>query len=225
MRNEKFHKENHCNFVPTLEQANTYFENWLKFYRSQPCPHVPGKTIGQVFNEGRGTGVDINILDELMLASDARKVGRNGVKFLNAHYFAEELYGLKENVIIRYNLLDLSSVKVYTQKGEFICTAQTSMEVHPLAGYMGDATDMSNLKNALKQQKKLRNQTMRQAVVHTKQVGNLLAWQEPKLIADCGVRVSAHQRGKPCFSELPLIQEKTAAVPQLETRYEFKYDD
>ena len=116
-RNEKFHKKIHNTFIPTLEQAKHYVNCWLEFYRSQPCPNVPGKTIGEVFNEGKGSGFDVDLLDDLMMAEEVRKVGRNGVKFLNSHYYSHDLYGIKDKIVLKYSLFDLSYIKAYTQKG------------------------------------------------------------------------------------------------------------
>lgn len=120
MRNEKFHKSIHNQFIPTLEQAHQLINAWLEFYRTQPCPHVPGQSIGEVFEAGCGEGVDIDMLDDLMMASDSRKIGRNGVRFLGNNYFAQELYGITEKVEIRYSLFDLSYIKVYTEKGDYL---------------------------------------------------------------------------------------------------------
>ena len=109
MRNEKFHKENHNEFIPTIEQLNQMITYWMEFHYSQPCPNVKGKTIGEVLNEGKGDGVDIQKLDDLMLAQEVKTIHRNGIRFLKADYYNEALYGLRERIIIKYSLFDLSN--------------------------------------------------------------------------------------------------------------------
>jgi len=177
-RNEKFHKSIHNDFVPTIKEAVQYFEKWLEFYRAQPCPNCPDKAIGQVFNEGIGTGIKASELDDFMLAQEARKIGRNGVKFLNNHYYADELYGLKDKAIIKYSLFDLSSVRVYATTGEFICEAKTILSIHPMAHHMGTEKDVYHLKQALKQQKKCGQLTMKKAVGYQQKIESLVAWQD-----------------------------------------------
>jgi putative transposase len=124
---------------------------------------VKGKTIGEVFEAGRGDGVDIDLLDDLMMAEDLRKVGRNGVKFLGSNYWAEELYGLKEKVIIKYSLFDLSYIKVYGTDGRYIAKAETVLSVHPMASVLGDAKDMYSLNRAIKETRRLQNETKKKA--------------------------------------------------------------
>ena len=45
MRNEKFHKSLHNEFIPTIEETIKMIEMWLSFKNSQPCPNAPDKTI------------------------------------------------------------------------------------------------------------------------------------------------------------------------------------
>ena len=46
-------------------------------------------------------------------------------------------------MLIKYNLFDLTHIKVYTLKGEFLCTAERVTETHPMAKI---TTDMQNKK-------------------------------------------------------------------------------
>lgn len=141
---------------------------WLEFYYSQPCPNVKGKTIGEVFDLGRGSGVDINRLDDLMLATEIKTIHRNGIRFLKADYYNEALYGFIDKVLVKYSLFDLSKIKVFTLKGKFICEAERIMPINPLANYIGDVKDVEDLKQRLKQQKQLEKQTVRQYIKELK---------------------------------------------------------
>ncbi|MBF0556281.1 MAG: Mu transposase C-terminal domain-containing protein [Nitrospirae bacterium] len=134
LRNEKFHKAMHKGYVPTIDEAVQMIESWLKYHRAKPCPHVRGKTIGEVFNAGRGMGVNLADLDDLMMDSVIRQIGRQGIRFLNADYYNEELYGLTKQALIRYSLSDLSYGKVYRPDGTYLGIAQRYDLTHPMAG-------------------------------------------------------------------------------------------
>jgi len=164
-RNEKWHKKLRSGRngvstykIPTLVEAKELFETWLEFYRSRPCPYMPGKTIGEAFNEGRGPGVDKTSLDLLMMnwGDKPVRVHQNGVDALNGVYYDEALTGrLGEYVLVKYSLFDLSEVVVMDAKGRFICRAARREKVHPIAMHLGSPKDQEELKLQLKQQRRL----------------------------------------------------------------------
>lgn len=217
MRNEKFHKKIHSDFVPTIEETVLAFEKWLEFYRSQPCPHVENLTIGEVFNNGRGAGIDIDRLDDLMMAQEQRTIVRNGIKMFNTFYYSDELYGLKDTVIVKYSLLDISQVKVYSLSGEYICTAKTVMEVHPMAEYLGDNTDVYNFKQALKQNKLAITKTMKEAKNIVPRLQKRVDWQKPLQI---------EKKIMPKENEPPLVIDRYENLITIdrEADYEINFD-
>ena len=160
MRNEKLHKQLHNNFIPTLEETIKMIDMWLNFKNSQPCPNVPDKTIAGVLESRKQQNVDINLLDDLMLATEVKTIQRNGIRFLNCDYFDERLYGFKNKVLIKYNLFDLKSIKVFTTKGEYLCTAQRVTETHPMAKLLGSVTDFEDYKQKIVKQRKLHKKTI-----------------------------------------------------------------
>ena len=160
MRNEKLHKQLHNNFIPTLEETIKMIDMWLNFKNSQPCPNVPNKTIAEVLESRKRQNVDINLLDELMLATEVKTIQRNGIRFLNCDYFDERLYGFKSKVLIKYNLFDLTSIKVFTTKGEYLCTAERVTETHPMAKLLGDVKDFEDYKQKIVKQRQLRKKTI-----------------------------------------------------------------
>ena len=163
LRNEKFHKALHSEYCPTLKEAIQMIECWLAWHRSNPCPHVKDKTIGQVFDEGKGTGVDIEKLDDLMMDVKVGKIGRNGIRFLTADYYDDNLYGLAENVLVKYDLFDLSYIKVYSLRGEYLCKAAWVASIHPMAKHLGNAKDMASLKHEISRQRRLEKKTIQNA--------------------------------------------------------------
>lgn len=160
-RNEDFHKKVHNDFIPTIEQLSKMLDYYMEYYRSLECPNVKGKTIGEVFESGKGSGIDLEKLDDLMMSKEIKTINRNGIRFLNADYYNDCLYGLKERVQIKYSLLDLTKIKVYTLNNEFICYADRVMPIHPMATYLGDIKDKEELNQKLKQQKSLEKQTVK----------------------------------------------------------------
>ena len=160
MRNEKLHKQIHNDFIPTLDETIKMIDMWLNFKNSQPCPNAPDKTIAEVLERRKRQNVDINLLDDLMLVTEVKTIQRNGIRFLNCDYFDERLYGFKSKVLIKYNLFDLTSIKVYTTKGEYLCTAQRVTETHPMAKLLGSVTDFEDYKQKIVKQRKLHKKTI-----------------------------------------------------------------
>ena len=177
-RNEKFHKSIHSEHIPTIDEITKSLEQWFIFYRSQPCPNVEGKTIGEVFDEGKGSGIDINTLDELMMAQEIRQVGRNEVRMCANMYDSDELYGMKDKVVVKYSLLDIFNGKIYGKSGEFICDAHALKEIHPMAELMGDSNDKYAYKEALKAQKRKVKKTMDEARKLVPRLEKALDWQK-----------------------------------------------
>ena len=160
MRNEKLHKSWHNEYIPTIEETIKMIDMWLSFKNSQPCPNAPDKTIVEVISERKRQNIDINTLDDLMLATEVKTIQRNGIRFLNCDYFDERLYGLKSKVLIKYNLFDLTSIKVYTPKGEYLCTAERVTETHPMAKLLGDVKDYEDYKQKIVRQRQLKKKTV-----------------------------------------------------------------
>ena len=160
MRNEKLHKNWHCDYVPTIDETIKMIDMWLSFKNSQPCPNAPDKTIAEVLSERKRQNIDIKTLDDLMLATEVKTIQRNGIRFLNCDYFDERLYGFKSKVLIKYNLFDLTKIKVFTPKGEYLCTAERVTETHPMAKLLGDVKDYEDYKQKIQKQKKLRRKTI-----------------------------------------------------------------
>ena len=160
MRNEKFHKSLHNEFIPTIEETIKMIDMWLNFKNSQPCPNVPNKTIAEVLENRERQNIDINTLDDLMLLAEVKTIQRNGIRFLNCDYFDERLYGFKSKVLIKYNLFDLTNIKVYTLKGEYLCTAERITETHPMAKILGDVKDFEDYKQKIVKQSQLKKKTI-----------------------------------------------------------------
>ena len=159
-RNEIFHKNLHQDYIPTIEETIKMIDMWLKFKNSQPCTNAPNMTIAEVLENRKKQNIDTSLLDDLMLATEVKTIQRNGVRFLNCDYFDERLYGFRGKVLVKYNLFDLTSVKVFTPKGEYLCTAERVTETHPMAKILGTVEDLEDYKQKIQKQQKLRRKTI-----------------------------------------------------------------
>ncbi len=159
-RNEKFHSNLHNDYIPTIEETIKMIDMWVKFKNSQPCTNAPNMTIAEVLENRKKQNIDKNLLDDLMLATEVKTIQRNGIRFLNCDYFDERLYGLRGKVLVKYNLFDLTSVKIFTPKGEYLCTAERVTETHPMAKLLGTVEDLEDYKQKIQKQQKLRRKTI-----------------------------------------------------------------
>lgn len=196
-RNEKFHSNLHnallvggvkrarsgadssplppIRYIPTIEETIKMIDMWLKFKNSQPCTNAPNMTIAEVLGNRKKQNIDKSLLDDLMMATEVKTIQRNGVRFLNCDYFDERLYGLKGKVLVKYNLFDLTNVKIFTPKGEYLCTAERVTETHPMAKILGSVEDLEDYKQKIQKQQKLKRNTINS-------VKKLLTNDEIKLI-------------------------------------------
>lgn len=159
-RNEKFHSNLHNDYIPTIEETIKMIDMWLKFKNSQPCTNAPNMTIAEVLENRKKQNIDKSLLDDLMLATEVKTIQRNGVRFLNCDYFDERLYGLRGKVLVKYNLFDLTNVKIFTPKGEYLCTAERVTETHPMAKILGTVEDLEDYKQKIQKQQKLKRKTI-----------------------------------------------------------------
>lgn len=159
-RNEKFHSNLHNDYIPTIEETIKMIDMWLKFKNSQPCTNAPNMTIAEVLENRKKQNINKTLLDDLMLATEVKTIQRNGVRFLNCDYFDERLYGLRGKVLVKYNLFNLTSVKVFTPKGEYLCTAERVTETHPMAKILGTVEDLEDYKQKIQKQQKLKRKTI-----------------------------------------------------------------
>ena len=174
-RNENFHKNLHQDYVPTIEETIKMIDMWVKFKNSQPCTNAPNMTIAEVLENRNKQNIDKSLLDDLMLATEVKTIQRNGVRFLNCDYFDERLYGLRGKVLVKYNLFDLTNIKIFTPKGEYLCTAVRVTETHPMAKILGTVEDLEDYKQKIQKQQKLKRKTINS-------VKKLLTNDEIKLI-------------------------------------------
>ncbi len=211
MRNEKFHVKLHEQRYGTdgiaikIDEAKEYIENFLRFYRLQECPHVAGKTIGEVFNESRAieNPVKENLLDDMMmqLQEGDSQVYRNGVRLLDAHYYAPELTNIVGDYVrVKVSIFDYSYVKIFNCDGRFICRAERQEKTHPMAKQLGTVKDQQDFKEKMKLQQRAKKSA-------NEQTAQIMRWHQgaSRMIAD-------GTYGATAIVELPVSNEP-AALP------------
>lgn len=162
-RNKKFHKSYFKpNYVPTIDEVKNLINQWLEFKHSQPCLNDKERNIKEVFGSRPKSKIDLSNLDDLMMSQEIKTIYRNGIRFLNTFYWSDKLYGLKTQVVIKYSLFDLTTIKVYSIKNQFICIAKRVTETHPMAYHLGTVKDMEDFKQKIQKQKKLKNKTLKE---------------------------------------------------------------
>lgn len=160
-RNEKFHKEVYQNFVPTIQQTIQMVNSWLEYKNSLACPNDKTKTIKEMLDSIERQEINQRELDDLMLAQEIKTITSQGIRFLKSDYYNDALYGLRQKVIIKYSLFDLSYINVYTMSGKFLCKADRITLTHPLAHYTGEIKDVEDYKQKIQKQKQLKNKTIK----------------------------------------------------------------
>ncbi len=164
LRSEKLHKKIHekkyGGWVPTIEETHNIIVGWVNEYANRAHRGLKGLCPGEVLLAGRGKGIDETALRFLMMSLDTKQVHRNGVKFNGRNYYDEALYGLKDRVMIRYDLEDLSSVYVYDKTGKnLICEAPALKPVHPVAKLTGNVEDIQAVKDGIRLKRSMKKQT------------------------------------------------------------------
>ncbi len=144
--NEKFARSMHNPHVPTIEEANNLILGWRDRYGDTPTRARDRLRPKDIFDLGKGPGVKLSDLNDLMMSREIRTVHRNGVTFLGRHWYNEALCGLNDRVVIRYSYSDLSQIYVYYKK-DLICVATPIQKVHPMASESDDPRDMEEYKH------------------------------------------------------------------------------
>lgn len=155
-RNEDWMRSVFGDRTPLIPEINEYLHSWQAFYGNMEHPTRKGQTRAEVFAAGRGPGVEESGLSYLMMSMEARNIGRNGIRFLGRNYWNENLYGLKEKAVIRYDFSNLSYVYVTDQEGRDLGRADRVARMDAMVR-LADSPDDSYaaLKEQLKLQKRL----------------------------------------------------------------------
>ena len=105
---------------------------WREEYVNESRPERQGFTAGQLFEEGKGEGLDPKALCFLTMVAEVKTVRRNRFTFAGVDWEGTCLYGYKGKVIIRYSLSDLSKIYVFDDRDDFMGVVTQTTLAHPI---------------------------------------------------------------------------------------------
>ena len=202
-RNEKRAKDLHDEWVPTIPETMELIFRWRDYYSDQTTKARDGQRPRDIFEAEKGPGVDPFALHFLMMTCKARMVHRNGITFNGWHWNHENLYGLKDYVLMFYSYYDLSQVYIFTMQNEFLCTATPVDKVMPFASDSEFPEDMAAVQQI--------NATKRKCVHTTKKLADMLQSQK-----NLYIDYDKHFRDRPEVAEaIKQIEDKKPKVIKL----------
>ncbi len=142
---------------------------WLDQYhnRVKTSGHLKDLTPSQVFNAGKGPGINKAELNFLMMDQAVTKLYRKGIRFFSTWYWNDALFGKQidtgDEVHIKFDLFNRDSILVYDREGKFICEATNVKKVHPAAGLLGTGEDKDLLKEQLAKKEHLKSTVVKEA--------------------------------------------------------------
>ncbi len=156
-RNEKFHRAMHNPIVPDIAQAVSLIQAGIDLYAREPHGGLGGKTPLEVFDAGRGPGVDAAELNGLMMSVEIKTLYRNGIRMFGNHYWSEALVGYKGRVAAKYDFQDITKVFAYDMEGNYLGPAEMTRKFDPLMR----GSDMAALKRRMKEKREIKQHIVR----------------------------------------------------------------
>ncbi|MHB8808934.1 MAG: transposase, partial [Desulfobulbaceae bacterium] len=145
----------------TWSQAHEILAAWFDDYATRPQRgHLDGKSPLEVFEAGRGPGVNLDDLHELMMSVEIKSATKEGVKMFGEFYYHPAIYGRREPVVAYFDTIDRSCLYLYEKTGEFICRAEPQAGVHPAALLLGSDDELEILKQELATKQRMKSLTV-----------------------------------------------------------------
>jgi len=209
-RNEKYHKALYGDVAFTIdtivEGLNRFFKEYAfrehvgGYYKGLKPIEVFAKSLEKVKSEKdfEKRQIKPDEMSFLMLDGITRSISKNGVRLFGKYYWSEKLFGLSDEVIVRYDILYTEEVLIYDLNGQFITKASCKEGIHPAAKYFDDEKDYNSLQEQLQLKGRLKKDTV---MVHKAIMGNQNIWgTEPEKETvkkakkidpfDCGLRLT-----------------------------------
>ncbi|MBM4277278.1 MAG: DDE-type integrase/transposase/recombinase [Deltaproteobacteria bacterium] len=206
-RNEKLARSIHNCWIPEIWEVNDLICQWREFYIDQPSRGLAGKTPREIFEPGKGPGVDPAELAYLMMSMEVKNINRNGINLFGCNWYDEALYGLRDQVIIKYSLSDLSQIYCF-YKNKFLCTLKPRSKTHPMASESGTPKDMEDVKRQIAQKKSQKKQTVKLLKMFNLSVENQKQFDYRETIKEVQAVIEAkatvHQIISPFADDVPL---------------------
>lgn len=142
----------------TLEETHRAIATWFCEYsqRQQFRTHLEGRSPSEVFEAGRGPGVDIERLQVMMMQKEIKTITKDGIKHMGKYFWDSVLEKRRHPVLIRYDeQFAPHNVLVYTLDGKPLCEARErghygiAYGLHPAARVLGTAEQQQALEEAI----------------------------------------------------------------------------
>jgi len=163
-RNEKLHKAWHeakfQGWIPDIREAAHLIGRYIEWYVDQPHRGLGGRTPREVFEAGKGPGVDEYQLGWDMLWREERPVRRCRIRMWGIDYEGDCLHGTTDRVRVYYDCSDLNRMWACTLDGHLLGEIHPVEALHPLAREFGDQVAVDQVRAALERQRRLKKQTV-----------------------------------------------------------------
>jgi putative transposase len=160
-RNEKLSRSLHSDWMPKISEVNLNLFKFRDFYIDQASRGLDGQTPREIFDAGKGPGVDPGELYSQMLNKEIKNIHRNGFTLFGCDWYDDALYGYRKPVIIKYSFFDLSQIFVFTLKNDPLCIVKPIPKVHPMASDLGTPKDVEEFKRQIARKRNLKSQTVK----------------------------------------------------------------
>lgn len=95
-----------------------------------------------------------------MMSVTVRTISKEGVRMFGDCYYHPALYGRRQPVVVRFDLMERDSIYIYEQGGELLCRADRKHGVHPAARLLGSESDLKQLEDELATKNRIKSQTV-----------------------------------------------------------------
>jgi putative transposase len=120
LRNEKLARQLHDDWVPTVDDVFNIMLQWREEYIDEPRPRRQGLTARQIFDDGKGAGLDPKALCFLMMAVEVKRVSRSRFTFAGIDWEGPCIYGYRGRILIRYSLSDFSKIYAFDTNDRYM---------------------------------------------------------------------------------------------------------
>ena len=161
-RNEKFHQAWHrartAGWVPTIREASQIVSAYFGWYVQTPHDGLGGRTPLEVFEAGRGPGIDPAILHSEFLWRKAVPADRCRITLWGVDYESDALHGFRGKVLAMFDTADMEQIYLHTLDGQYIGEALPTVGLHPMARAFNDEASIARLDFEMKRQGRLKKQ-------------------------------------------------------------------
>jgi len=220
-RNEPLAKQLHDDWIPTVDDVFNIMLQWREEYIDEPRPRRQGLTARQMFDDGKGAGLDPKALCFLMMAVEVKSVRRSRFTFAGIDWEGPCLYGYKGKILIRYSLSDFSKIFVFDGSDRYMGTVTQCGKADPIKDWQAAKRIVAERRHLKKQSKEFAA-----FLVEGRKNPDLIEYIEAEKANQPQAKklspfADGEQKGQPPFYEVAVTPSVNGDSPQ---RPRWKYD-